>query len=556
MNKIEEIFNSKYFAVALIIAVSVLVYFNTLSAEFVYDDNHQVIKNKWIHSLSNIPAIFTSSAWGFSKDMPSSNYYRPVMHLSYLFSAKLFGIKPLGFHLVNVLLHTLNAVMVFVTASSFSGELVPKLKKEGKATVFCLAAALLFAVHPINSEVVAWVAGVPELSFTLFVLVSFNLYIRRGGDSIVSAYFILSLLFFFLATLSKETALMLPIIIIAYDYLVRRDISLRTPAVLLRRYIPFFGVSVVYFILRFNALAGIAPRAPQHTELSGFQNIINIFPLVGKYFLKLVLPTGLNAYHMLRPALSLADPRFIISLIFTIALLFAIWQLRRTRPAVSFLLIWIIVPLLPVLYIPVLGENTFTERYLYLPTVGFTIFICTIFFLAKERLNLKSTVPVLIIVAILTATGAAASVARIKVWHDDLVLWTETLKKSPNSALVRYSMGYAFYQRDRLPEAIVEYKKALDINYSDRSYHYDIGLAYQENRNMNKAIFHYREAIRFGFAKDADTRINLGNSYAMKGMPGKAVAEYKAVLAFEPGNLLAKRNMGIVMKKLGNQNPK
>jgi hypothetical protein len=549
--KIESALSSKLFCVIVIAVVAMLVYANTLSNEFVYDDNHQVLKNKWLGSLGSIPEILTSSAWGFQKDLQASNYYRPVMHLVYLFNAQIFGIEAWGFHLVNVVFHALNAVALFFTALHFAPLLLPGMAKENKAAMFALGAALLFAVHPINTEAVTWVAGIPELSFTLFSLISLNLYLRRGDDAVLSPRYLGSVGFFFLATLSKETAFTLPLILAAHDVIIKKDLGIRTPLLWMKRFLPFAVAGAAYLALRLSALKGVAPRAAWHADLSLFERLLNVFPLVGKYFLKLVLPLNLNAFHVLHPVRTPVDITFIASFIFTAVLLYAIWRLRGKLPALSFLLAWMALPLLPVLYVPVLGENSFTERYLYLSSIGFTMFVSALAFKARERYLIKSALPALMIILVLVVAAIPATIMRNRVWKDDVALWVDTLGKSPDSGLAHYSLGFAYYERKRVPEAIEKYRDALKIVYTAPFWHYDLGLAYHDLGMLDDAIFHYNEALRFGFQNDADTHNNLGNAYAVKGMLNDAAEEYKKAIGIDPDNSLANRNLAIVLRRLG-----
>src|SRR3990172_9261254 len=193
LSQFKKLFSSKYTCIAIILIVSFGVYLNTMWNGFVYDDEFQVLENPWIKDVRYIHDIFLSHVWAFQGVGWVSNYYRPMMHIILMIDYYLFGLKPWGYHLINIILHAGVSVLLFL-----------------------LIAAILFAAHPIHTEVVAWVSGIPELSFTLFYLLSFYFYIE--ADDEYGNHFILSILFFFLSTLCKETALTLPILLIVYDY--------------------------------------------------------------------------------------------------------------------------------------------------------------------------------------------------------------------------------------------------------------------------------------------------------------------------------------------------
>ncbi|MBE9531466.1 MAG: hypothetical protein IME98_01505, partial [Proteobacteria bacterium] len=268
--------------VAILVLVSAGLYLVTLSSGFVSDDSFQVLKNEWIRSFGNIPSAFLSPAWAFLDEEVANNYYRPFMHLYYMLAYKLSGLEPWGFHAVNVLLHTLNTVMVFFVASKVAKEAGQDAGNEPYAHSNFVAffAALLFSVNPINTEVVAWVASVPELSTTFFLLLSLYLFINEKRY--------LSALFFLCALLSKETGAVLLPLLFAFDLVVRRE-----PIAPLKRwflrYWPY-GVSVViYSALRLNAMGGVVPNKPDVKLLSNFDFLLNILPLTFEYLKNLAV---------------------------------------------------------------------------------------------------------------------------------------------------------------------------------------------------------------------------------------------------------------------------
>jgi len=173
-----------YLLIIIILLISSAVYLNALGNGFVYDDTDQVLKNNWIKDIRFIPEIFSKNVWSFQADHSVTNYYRPMMHLIYMLNYHLFGFAPWGFHLVNILFHAANSVLVFLIlillANWQAGSLVSEQDSTFSSALLYspFIAAILFATHPIHTEAVTWVAGVPELSFTFFYLLSFYFYIR------------------------------------------------------------------------------------------------------------------------------------------------------------------------------------------------------------------------------------------------------------------------------------------------------------------------------------------------------------------------------------------
>src|SRR5512135_2525637 len=166
-----------------VIAVSLAVYSNTLGHDLVWDDSDQILGNPWIRDPGFLPKIFSSGVWDFKS--VASNYYRPMMHVFYMLGYTVFGLRPWGFHLVNIIFHAGVSVLVFLIARAlFAGH-----GARAKAFPLPLMAAVLFAVHPIHTEPVAWVAGIPDLSYAFFCLLSFYLY-YLSEDKFGPAYFL------------------------------------------------------------------------------------------------------------------------------------------------------------------------------------------------------------------------------------------------------------------------------------------------------------------------------------------------------------------------------
>ncbi len=514
----------------IILLICFAVYFSALTNGFVYDDDAQVIENFWIRDMGFIPKLFLTDVWKFYGE-GASNYYRPVMHLLYMFNYHIFGLTAWGFHLVNILFHAGVSVLVFLIASRILG----KTSSDGPASAFApfvsppFLAALLFAVHPINTEAVTWVAGLPELSFTFFSLLSLYLYMRSTdkGNLSMAALFLSSLSFFF-AALSKETALMLPVLLAAYDYAFRRDSVSFTGR--LKRYAPYLAVAGVYFIMRFNALEVFAPLR-RHAELSTYQYVINVFPLFARYLEKLLWPANLSAFYVLQPISKLLSVRGMSSLLVTMVFLTVAFILRKKNPAVFFSLVLIAVPLLPALYIPGLGENSFTERYLYLPSVGFamlaTLGIVRVFSAIGHPAVAKA------ILFLIIGLFSAGTVLRIPVWKDNLSLWADTLPKAQGSAIPQALMGDALLGLKRYDEAIGHYEAALRINPNLMVAHLNLGVVYKEKGLLDEAIEQFRIASRLN-PRSAGAHTNLGVAYGNKGWNDRAIEEFRTALRLNP----------------------
>ncbi len=527
------------YMIPIILFISFALYFNTLLNEFVIDDIQQVVENPWIKDVKYIPEIFTSGVWAF--EGRKSSYYRPLIYIIYMISFYIFGLKPWGFHLVNVVFHAGVSILVFLLTS--------QLLKRFQSPKFTpshwppFLTALLFVAHPIHTEPVVWVAGVMDVSFTFFYLISLYLYIQSSGKafSIKGSYF-LSVLSFFLATLCKEPALTLPLIIFAYDYIFEREGLVLTP--LLKRYIPYVVVVGIYFALRLNALGGLEP-IQMKTGLNSYQYFLNIPILFTQYLEKLLLPIHLNVWHVFNPITSFFTSKAIIALLVTIIFLSFTLRMAQKNKVIFFSLLIITIPLLPCLYIPALGqgiENAFTERYLYLPSLGFVLLLG----LLMEWLWLKrpyNFFVVTVIAFVVIGFYSVGTITRNSVWKDSYTLWSDAGKKSPNSAIAIQNLGHGLYLEGRLDEAIEQYEIALRLKPELVDAQMNLGVAYYKKGLLDKAIERYLIALKLepGFA---EAHNNLGLVLMDKSWNDKAIEHYKIALKLKPNFAEAHHNLG------------
>lgn len=526
---------SKYTAIGIILIASTGVYLNTLSNGFVYDDEAQVLNNHWIRNVKYIPEIFLSDVRGFRGE-GVSNYYRPLMHIIYMVNYNISGLNPLGFHLTNIIFHTGVSVLVFLIASMliFQTTLTPR-------AWYAFVAALLFATHPIHTEAVAWIGGIPELSFTFFYLLSFYLYIRTKTGHI------LSILFFFLATLCKETALTLPFLLIGYDYSFSSSLPLRERVRVrgIMRYLPYSIIAGIYFILRTYAIGSIAPLKI-HSELSTYQCAINIFPLFRQYLEKLILPVNLNVFHIFHPISSIFEWKGVISIIVAIVFILIICFLRRVNRIAFFSLLWIVIPLLPVLYIPALGENPFTERYLYLPSVGFVLIASVVIEMFTHSREWKISYPVavsILIIIIVTSLYSAGTIKRNYIWSDNFTLWHDTVKKSSDGAYPNNNIGKAYYDMGLIDEAMKHYEIAVKLKSDYPEAHNNLGITYHSKGWSDKAIEHFKIALQLS-PNFPEAHSNIGVAYQSNSLIDKAIEHYIVALKLKLNNPVAHNNLG------------
>jgi tetratricopeptide (TPR) repeat protein len=526
----------------IVFLISFAVYFNTIFNGFVMDDYFQVLENPWIRNMATIPEIFTRGVWEFRGEV--SSYYRPLMHIIYMASYHAFGLSPWGFHLVNIFLHSGISVLVFLILlkllreSGYSSPLIP-----------AFIAAVLFAVHPIHTESVAWVAGVIDLSFAFFALLAFFLHIRslegmRGGH-------VLSVVCFFAASLCKETALTLPFFLFVYDVAVRKEKE--GLARYLKRYIPYALAAGMYFVLRIHALKVFAPWKSQ-SDWSPAAYALDIMFLFSKYIEKLLFPVNLNNWHFYQPPTSYLSADGIISLAVTAIFLGALFLTAKAkRSRLAFLgLLFVVVPLLPTFYLPALTQgikNAFMERYLYLPSVGFVLLIALLIAGIKDR-GPGWAAALVTAFSIATVLYSIGTVSRNAAWKDSYTLWSDAATKSPGSAEPYNALGDYFKEKGMLDEAIEQYRRGLRISPQTAHLHSNLGVVYALKGNNDQAVKQIKTALllRPGFP---DAHDSLGVIYARMGRYDEAIREFQAAADLNPRFESAYKHLGIAYGDMG-----
>jgi len=523
----------------LALALAVLcfaAYANSLHGAFVYDDIENVLDNHWIRDVRYLYEIFTMHSAGFAKEY-AARYYRPLVQVIYMADYHLFGLDTWGYHLVSVILHTIVTVLVFaVSLEIFGGG--PEDGSD-KALPAAFAAAALFAAHPVHTEAVSWISGVMDVSFSAFYLASFYLYIRafKGGVP-RTGYYSLSLAAFLAAALCKEPALTLPAVLLAYDLIYRKGRGFRFRDIAV--YIPYAAIALVYMVVRWQALGGFY-KGTSPVSHGGLMDALNAFTLFSGYMAKLLFPVNLNADYMFHPAGSMSDPKWLASFAFVAILAATAWVSRKNR---SFLMgaALMVIPLLPVLYLPALGVSAFADRYLYLPSAGFTVIIASALLKAGHGTG-KTKAAAAALLVLVTGAYAAATVERNAVWRDGIALWTDSVNKSPDTPTARRSLGFALESAGRHEESAAQYRIALRLKPDDVYTRVNLGKVYKETGRDDEAYRQYLEALKVK-PDLVEAHYNLGNYYLDKGLYGEAVEQYLAVLKYQPNYAKAYTNMG------------
>ncbi|MGD0886652.1 MAG: tetratricopeptide repeat protein [Thermodesulfovibrionales bacterium] len=462
---------NKYILLLLVMAVSFGVYSNTLSHEFVWDDQYEILQNVWIRNLESIPNMFVSHSLAWLPTEKATMQYYPLKLVVRILQYRLFETAPMGYHLTNVLLHVSSTAVFFLVVVSFFKHIYRE-----KALFFPVIASLLFAIHPVHAEPVNWVSSLHELCMSLFCLLSFFVYIRAPEGKKYNK--VLSSLFFFIAIFFKSSALFFPLVFLGYDYCLRRGAfapDLKGVAAFkeaIRCYVPF-ACSLIGYLVLFRLAVGGEAVVPKEgfIKLDIFDWAVNIPPLLMKYFELLLFPSDLNALYVFHAVTSFTSVQFLFSALVSAGFAAVVIMAWRKNSGLFLSLLWIIVTLIPPLCLPTTGYSYYilAERYLYLPSAGFAIAITIAVRGAyRGRILKKFTAPVVVVSAfVITTVLALLTFQRNDVWEDDYSLWSDTVQKSPDSSIAHSNLGVAYQNKRLCGEALKEYDRALALSPSN-----------------------------------------------------------------------------------------
>jgi Flp pilus assembly protein TadD len=466
----------------------------------------------------------------------------------------LWGMNPLGYHLTNLLLHAANAVVFFFVVRRLLTLALPSPSERGRAlTVSAAFAALVFAIHPLRVESVAWVTERRDVLSGLFYLSAVLAYLRAcDRDERGRGWYWGAVALFAGALLSKSMAVNLPVVLVIVDVYPLRRLGGATgwwsePA---RR----VYVEKIPFVLLAAAASAIAVMAQFsiHAALPLAQLGVPGRLAVSAYGLsfylgKMIVPVNLSPLYELPRTVSPWATPFILSFGLAVAITAIVLTLRRRMPGLPAAWLAYLVVLLPVLGIFQSGPQIAADRYTYLAGLGWAILA------GAGLLSSWSRLPFLLIgLVVLIPVGLGTlNWNQVHVWHDSKTLWAHALAIDPNSSVAQNDFGQALAQEGKLAEAIEHYRQALNIKPEYADAHYNLGGALAQQGKLADAIDHYQHALQIT-PGDADAHTNWGGALAQQGKLAEAAEHYQQALRIKPDHAAAHNNWGAALTRQGN----
>ena len=539
----------------LIALVTFVAFVPTLQNQFLrWDDHKNFLGNPHYRGLG-----WTQLRWMWTTHM---GHYIPLTWMTLGLDYLLWGMNPLGYHLTNLLLHAANAVGFFFIARRLLALALPGPSEHDHALAVSAGfAALVFAIHPLRVESVAWVTERRDVLSGLFYLFAILLYLRaceRGERG--RGWYWAAVGLFAGALLSKSMAVNLPIVLLILDVYPLRRLGGATgwwsePA---RR----VYVEKIPFVLLAAAAAAIAVMAQLSVHAAASLARLSVLGRLAVsayglsfYLWKMVVPWNLSPLYALPPTVNPWATPFLLSYGLVLALTAIVLALRRRVPGLPAAWVAYVVVLLPVLGIFQSGPQIAADRYTYLASFGWAILAsaCLLFCWRIRRTSKTGTPTTLPIAGVATCLVAGLGVLtwnQVQIWHDSERLWTYTVAIHPNSSLAQFSLGIVLSEQGKPTEAIEHFQKGLELRPDEPSAHTNLGVALIQQGKLADAIEHFRQAVRI-YPDDALAHTNWGSALIDLGKPSEAIEHFHLALRIHPDDALAHTNWGSALIHLG-----
>jgi tetratricopeptide (TPR) repeat protein len=458
-----------------LIALTWLIFGQTLRYEFVnYDDGIYVYENPIVRNGLTLEGI----NWALTHRHGGN--WHPLATFSHLLDCQLFGLKSGGHHFVNVLLHAIGAVLLFLVLRASTGSLWRSL-----------FVAAVFAIHPLRAESVAWIAERKDVLSGVFFMLALGAYVHYARNSSAGRYVTMSILFVF-GLMAKPMLVTLPVIFLLWDYWpLRRFDNPSTSRQLFLEKIPLLAISFVLgvaTVVAHNRSIATTAQFPLSWRIS------NALVSCVTYIRQMFWPAELAVFYP-HPENRLALWQIISAAILIIVVSALAIRFRKRYPYVLTGWFWYLIMLLPVIGLVQVGSQGHADRYTYLPQIGLYLLLTwlvadSLRSLRYDRQTLSAAAAIIIIVLSFVAWKQTSY------WHDSETLWRHAVAVTPRNDVAHASLAEVLLMHGNASEAASEAQAALEIQPNNPEAHNNLGLALIQTGDVNSAVNHWREGLR------------------------------------------------------------
>lgn len=523
---------------AVIVAVTLAIYARSLSFQFVFDDLALIVHNPTIQSWKYFSGYFTRDLW--QNVQPATGYYRPLVLLWFRLNDALFGLQPAWWHLTTVLLHAVASVLVLRLTRRLTCN--PRL---------ALLAGLLFAIHPVHVETVAWVSDVVDALVTVWFLAAVLCFIRSRSGS--RTWLLASLLCYAGAMLSKEPGITLPAVLFLYVFLFERRSATEPWSSRITHAFTaiawFIPLAIVYLFARHHALHAFSVQMQTMTTTSA---ILSMPALLWQYVHFLVLPIGLSPFYDLSVSTLSNWHAIFIPLVGVLAVSGLCWLVihrsDESRRMGLFALGWALITLAPALDLPAFPSTEMIhDRYIYLASVGF----CMLAAIVLDRLRLANAtsafpLPAVIVLLLL----AALSFHQQQFWRDEAAIFSRAVEIAPHNDNAESGLATIVAKQGNYPLAISLYTDILKRNPDHFYANLNLGWTDFLLGNYQDAE-HYLVAAALRNRNRSDVFFDLGVLYLKTDRLDLALASLTRAQSLSPPHPLIHEKISEVLEKQG-----
>lgn len=534
---IRQEFGRHFLIYVLLAAATVAVYWQVIDFDFVnFDDGVYVVDNPYVHAGLTRETV----RWALTATYQCT--WQPLTWMSYMLDATVAGVDPMMFHATNVALHLANTFLVFWVLRAFLGF------KWRAAFV-----AMLFAVHPMHVESVAWVAERKDVLSTLFWLLAMAAYLRYTRDREPRKHLTVVVLFA-LGLMAKPMVVTLPLVLLLLDYwplgrfareIEKRGSLYRAGRELVAEKMPLFVLSAASALVTSYTMY-LAPRASGAIPVAELSlpfgvRLANALVSYAAYIVRAFWPAKLAVFYP-HPGYSLPSWQVVGATVLLAGVTAFVFRQARARPYLLVGWLWYIVTLLPAIGIMQPGMHGMADRFTYIPFIG--VFIMIAWGVPDLLAGLRRGRTLVLASSSAAAMLALVTVSYIQVgyWRDTVTLFERALQVTPPNSVSHHALGCALHARGDLEGALKHYVAALRFDPRNPKILNDAGTALYEMGDIDGAMPYYVRALsikpNFPMALN-----NMGSVLMSKGELDAAIARFKAALRLDPGMRSARANL-------------